>query len=344
MLHPVNLKFGTAVIPFRGFFATVLLAAAFCLGSVPVGAEATPTTGLARTLPAAAAAAPRTAGTRAAAAPRAAAREAAVPRLKSDSLADILKVRNSIVRDKGFSVVFIGDSVLYSSTSKSDRDTIPSTFSRLIRKELPHRNINVYDLSLPGCALSESYEVLRYILDANPDMVIIDLNIGWFGSNKPGHPVLKNLNARSKNPNWKPLQVPAFAADLYKPWYEKDFSSLTKVKGKLGYYMANRSNPQWAAFLDMITLLKNRNRDAVFFIPPRNRALYDKYNLVDDQALQEKISELRSLTDYPGLRLFDYSWEINSRIFSDSVHMLPAGNKELARLIADDIVRQSLIR
>lgn len=108
-----------------------------------------------------------------------------VPRLKTDDPAAIQKVRDQIANDSGYSVVFVGDSAVYSSASRMDKDTLASCFSDLASVSRP---VNVYDLSLPGCSFVNSYEILKCILPAQPDMVVFDVNIGWFGTTKVEHP------------------------------------------------------------------------------------------------------------------------------------------------------------
>lgn len=259
-----------------------------------------------------------------------------VTRLTTDEPRAIEKVRAQIGSDGATSIVFLGDSLLFSSASRDDYDTIASSFVRNLNRMLPHRNIRVYDLSLPGCSFINTLEILRYVLKAEPEMVIIDVNIGWFSSNKPPeHPVLANLNLDEKNHFLKAQPVPNFPEELYRPWYEKDFSHLGNSHAKLGRF--SRNNAQYLAFLEILRLLENeKGTEAVLFLPPRNRDLYLKYHLVDDGDLSQVYLELKTLTKKP---ILDYTWSIKSECFSDPHHMLPEGNRQLGRLLAEDVVR-----
>ena len=40
--------------------------------------------------------------------------------------------------------------------------------------------------------------------------------------------------------------------ELYKPWYEKDFSILKETKGKLGDCILDESNQHWLSYLELL--------------------------------------------------------------------------------------------
>jgi hypothetical protein len=265
-----------------------------------------------------------------------------VTRLTTDDPAAIRLIRNNIAKDNSYRIVFIGDSLIYSSASPQDKDTLASYFSGFIDAAVPDRIIHVYDLSLPGGSFVSSYELIKYILSAHPNMVVFDVNVGWFGTAKPEHIILKSLNTTNKIAGAKPVKVGVFPADLYLPWYQKDFSSLSKTTGKLGNFAADRKNPQWAAFQDSVQLLKNSKIPSVLYFPPRNEALYYKYNLIDENALSQKNDLIRKLVEGPTTSMFDYTWLINSNYFSDPAHLLPEGSWDLAQLLSKDVAAGGL--
>lgn len=265
---------------------------------------------------------------------------AVVNRLKSDDPEKIQTIKRQIMQDKGYSIVFVGDSLLYSSASRKDSETIPSNFQTFMQKALPGKNVHVYDLSLPGCSFMTCNEIVKCIARAKPDMIVMDVNIGWFATVKLDHPALKNLNAIVPDKTLKPVKVQPFPDDLYKPYYSKDFSFLEKATTRLGGYATGTDNIQWMAFCNTLDIMEMTGVKGVLFFPPRNKYLYDKYNLVDGAVLEEKTSEISAIATLKKIALFDYTWRINSIYFSDILHLLPNGNKWLAKFLADDITKQ----
>ncbi|MGE5418297.1 MAG: hypothetical protein ACM3UZ_16285 [Acidobacteriota bacterium] len=260
-----------------------------------------------------------------------------VPRLKSDDPKHIALIRQRIANDPGYTVVFIGDSLLYSSASKLDQDTIASRCYQSLVQMLPGKSIHVYDLSLPGCTMPNSYDIAQYIMPAKPDMVVFDVNVAWFGISKPEHPVLQNLNAIKINPRLKVTPVVKFPADLYKPWFQKNFSHLKYSKGKLGVFNASISNPNWTSFQGIVDLFKGQKTVGIFIYPPRNSVLYYRYQLFDNSSYQNCLEELSVLLSMDNILTFNYTWKLDSLVFSDNAHMLTPGNIQLGKMIAGDI-------
>lgn len=262
-----------------------------------------------------------------------------VPRLKTDNPAVISAVRKKLARDPGYTVLFVGDSLLYSSASRSDRDTIASSFARRLARQYPYLDIHVYDLSLPGCSLSNSRDIMRYMLPARPALVIMDVNLVWLNDTQIRHPALQNLNSAWSNPNLLPQKVPVFPEDLYRPWYEKDFAKLKNSGTTFGSYQSIENNKEWKAFLEIVSMLKNQSDTrAVFIFPPRNKALCDTYNLVNQSAFDRMTSRVKSELNAPNLYFFDYTWVMDSNLFSDMHHMLAPGNRRFGQILAEDVI------
>ncbi|MCR4400810.1 MAG: hypothetical protein NUV35_08115, partial [Syntrophomonadaceae bacterium] len=77
----------------------------------------------------------------------------------------------------------------------------------------------------------------------------------------------------------------------------------------------------------------------VFFLPPRNRALYERYDLLDEEGLDRIRARLARLADETGVLLFDYTWAIDDTLFVDPVHLAPAGIARLAGMLGRDLER-----
>ncbi len=131
--------------------------------------------------------------------------------------------------------------------------------------------------------------------------------------------------------------------ELYKPWYEKDFSILKETKGKLGACVLDDSNRHWLSYLELIEVLEAHQIKAAFFMVPRNRTLYKMYDLLDEELLAEQQEKLASAARQSGIAVFDYTYAITDRCFTDSVHLTAEGNRLLARDLAWDLVQSGLI-
>lgn len=263
-----------------------------------------------------------------------------VPRLTTDDPVKIRAIKNQIMRDKGYTIVFIGDSLLYSSASQKDAETIPSQFLINLRKSVPNKNIHIYDLSLPGASAVNCYQMVKCIAPAKPDLIIMDINLGWFGNNKNSHPALNNLNAVAPDKTLKPVKVPKFPDYLYKRWSMKDFSSMDMVNTKLGAYKSDPDNVQWVAFQNAMKTIKDAGVKGIMFFPPRNKKLYYKYHLVDEMLLSKKVAEIMTLTKTNDITVFDYTWRVHEIYFSDAMHMLPNGNKWLGKSLASNVYQE----
>ncbi len=104
--------------------------------------------------------------------------------------------KEDLVEQDGRKVVFLGDSVVYGSGVPEEGQTIPSYFASYIQMLLPDEDIKVYSFSLKGCTPVDATRILEYVVDARPDLVIYDINIGWFASQtETGHQQLTQLSS-----------------------------------------------------------------------------------------------------------------------------------------------------
>jgi hypothetical protein len=105
-------------------------------------------------------------------------------RLPSDDLQTLCLWKEKISSAKGFSIVFLGDSFLFGGGVRDEDETIPWYVAHQLEAKFPDRQINVCNLSLAGCTPADALIILRYVMDAKPDLVIYDVNMRWFNSDQ----------------------------------------------------------------------------------------------------------------------------------------------------------------
>ncbi len=319
-----------------------------------------------------------------------------IRRLPADDIDTLTLWKEELAGDEGFKVVFLGDSVVHGGGVPDEDQTIPSYLAHHLGALKPDQNLAVHTFSLPGCTPADTLHILQFIIDTRPDLVIYDVNVGWFGSPKVmEHPRLAELSqpaavggppttASSRktdfeerlsalvNDRWalyryrillnylwfgEPLKERlalkvggAEAEDrltdpeeIYRPWYEKDFSVLEKQAGKLGYFALDASNQHWLSYRQLVGLLEQNRIKAAFFMVPRNQTLYKKYDLLDEPVLAEKQEQLAAAARQSGIKVFDYTYAVSDRYFTDSVHLTAEGNQAVARALTWDLVQSGLI-
>ena len=337
------------------------------------------------------------AGTAMVEAPADMARGPLIRRLPADDNDTLTLWKQELAGDDGFKVVFLGDSVVHGGGVPREDQTIPSYVAHYLQSLMPERDLAVHCFSLPGCTPADTFNILQFIVDTQPDLVIYDVNIGWFGSEKVmEHPRLAELSgpadhqapqtAGSTKEIGLEQQLKVLVADhwalyryrillnylwfgeplkeklvlkveqeeaenrltsleeVFKPWYEKDFSGLKETKGKLGYCVLNDSNQHWVSYRKLIEVLEEHRIKSTFFMVPRNKTLYNKYDLLDETVLAEQQDKLASAARQSGITVFDYTYGVADRYFTDSVHLTAEGNQLLARTLTWDLVQSGLIR
>ncbi len=325
-----------------------------------------------------------------------------IRRLPADDINTLTLWKKELAGGNGFKVVFLGDSVIHGGGVPSENQTIPSYFAHHLRLLTPGRDINVFCFSLPGCTLEDTLNILRFIGEEKPDLVIYDQNIGWFGSDKVmEHPRLAELSESAyqdtptkkstSGSDWKSgfeHRLSKFATDhwalyrqrillnylwfgaplkekltlevelaepgsensltqpeeIFKPWYEKDFSVLKKTKGKLAYCTLDGSNQHWLSYNQLVEMLEKQGTKAAFFMIPRNKTLYDQYNLLDEKVLEDKQNQLALVARKSGIKVFDYTYSVDDRYFVDSVHLTAEGNQIVAKMLAWDLLKSGTIK
>ncbi|NLV17484.1 MAG: hypothetical protein GXY50_09810 [Syntrophomonadaceae bacterium] len=327
----------------------------------------------------------------------------AIKRLPADDANTLSLWKAQLAEEQGFTVVFLGDSIDHGGGVAAEHNTLPAFFSQRLSLLYPEKDIKVFNFSLPGCTPADTYNILSFIADIKPDLVIYDVNMGWFGTkNEMEHPLLAELTEVEEEHS-PPLPLPAkaltgaeiekiltsYATDywslyrnriflnyvwfgkplaehfqikttaeeldtdagnllsdeeIYKPWYLKDFDDLKKAEGKLGHFTLDEHNPHWGMYNRLLEKLAQENINSVFFMIPRNRTLYEKYNLLDEKVLNDQQEILAAAARKYGAVVYDYTFAVNDLYFTDSVHLTAEGNRDLAYLLVADIVEDNLMK
>ncbi len=105
-------------------------------------------------------------------------------RLPSDDLQTLRLWKEKISSARGVSVVFLGDSFLFGGGVRDENETIPWYAARQLEARFPGKQIDVCNLSLAGCTPADALMILRYVVDAKPDLVVYDVNVRWFNSDQ----------------------------------------------------------------------------------------------------------------------------------------------------------------
>ncbi|MCL4439411.1 MAG: hypothetical protein M1609_02110, partial [Firmicutes bacterium] len=130
-------------------------------------------------------------------------------------------------------------------------------------------------------------------------------------------------------------------AELYRPWYEKDWSvKLGEAGYKVGWVNLNSGNPQVIFYNQILDLLAAKKFNAFFYTSPQNLTLLNRYDMLDRKAWKVSFAKLSSMTSRQGLHLADYTNIVGNRYFSDSIHLNALGNRQVAQHLALDISEQ----
>lgn len=106
-------------------------------------------------------------------------------RMPSTDPATVMLWIEQVQKAGGFNVVFVGDSVVHGLAAGNSRETLPWYFAREIRQLLPGERVNVFNLAMAGGGPAETLLVLNTLRGAPIDLVIYDLNLGWFNRATP---------------------------------------------------------------------------------------------------------------------------------------------------------------
>lgn len=129
--------------------------------------------------------------------------------------------------------------------------------------------------------------------------------------------------------------------DLYRPWYQKDWSvKLGKAGYTVGKLNLSNNNPQVVFYNLMQEIMVQKKIKGLIYTSPQNFTLLKRYKMLDLPAWTASIGQLRDKTQRQGITFKDYSTLVDDRYFSDTVHLLAPGNKAVAEQLAENIAEQ----
>ena len=133
--------------------------------------------------------------------------------------------------------------------------------------------------------------------------------------------------------------------EMRSPWRQKDWNGkLDPNEGRVGAFYLTGENKQWVFYRMLLDAADRESIPLVLFITPRNYELLERYDMIDRPAYSKNLSVILSATGAAGFPVLDYDSSIPFETFSDIVHLLPEGNKILARQIALDLFAKGYIK
>lgn len=85
-------------------------------------------------------------------------------------------------------VFFLGDSVAYGAKT-AEEDSIPACLERELQDRFPGKKVRVWNLAIPGSEPGDLYCVLRRVEGLNPDLIVADFNMIFYGKASVEDPV-----------------------------------------------------------------------------------------------------------------------------------------------------------
>jgi hypothetical protein len=133
--------------------------------------------------------------------------------------------------------------------------------------------------------------------------------------------------------------------DVFIPWYKKDYSKdFKKNTRKFGWISLDAKNPQVKFYQLILDLIKEEKMTAFFYTTPINYEMFDKYNKLDRSSLAKNMAKLQTISRPEETNFVDLSYALPGKYYSDSLHLLPPGNKQLAVRLATEISQKGLIK
>lgn len=297
-----------------------------------------------------------------------------------------------IKRDRAFRVVVLGDSVVVGPSLLAKDETITAYLEAALKRKYPGRDIHTWNLGIAGARSTDLYCMLLKVLEAEPDLVVIENNFmmytldirlhpvecPWLAYSLPKvpdpiQPLLSPLEYKRKiddectwfvernfrlfgmrqaingllfgvqpripygSPNPAVMLTTRIGQTLGKlpmePW---NVRGLTSENFRSMYANPVRYNSLNGRFYRiMIEELRRRKVPAFFYMTPQNPAMMNDYFPAAVYAENRKVAASFMLApDFPSA---DYATMLPDNLFYDNDHLLPAGNKEIAGRMADDL-------
>ncbi len=276
-------------------------------------------------------------------------------RLLSDDPAEITRRIEQLDESDGFNIVFLGDSIVYGDGTRDERKTIPALLKKKLARTGLGQSVNVFNLTLPSAGPADVYLITRELANAKVDLLVYDLNVGWLEREITlEHPVLLNLSQNKElNPenfhvyNLDQMVVNSYniyeedenLTDLATPWTEKNWDGVFEPVeyGKFGILHPEWSE-QWKYLRSMISLLREKNINSLFFTNPRNFELLEKYDDIDFEAYFASMQDIFSNIEGSGITILNLDYAVPSDHFADVVHLLPEGEEIISDNLYDFII------
>ncbi len=105
-------------------------------------------------------------------------------RLVNTEVESLIRLERELKEAEGYKIVFLGDSQAYGSSVKNSSETVPAYLEQDLRRQMPDKNIKVFNFSFKGMGISENYFIINALLDKDVDLFVYNLSTSWFNRNE----------------------------------------------------------------------------------------------------------------------------------------------------------------
>lgn len=120
-------------------------------------------------------------------------------------------------------------------------------------------------------------------------------------------------------------------------WREKPELLPKGPKANLSSLNLNKQNLQWQMYLDMLEAWQQTGRPAVFYLTPANWELLEQKYQINYPVLRGDQAKLMAAARAKGIVCLDYTRLVDSRRFTDEIHLQAAGNRLVAEKLAQEL-------
>ncbi len=119
-----------------------------------------------------------------------------------------------IKRDRAMRVVVLGDSVVVGPSLLDMDQTIPAYLEQALKKQNPGRDIHVWNLGIAGARSADLYCMLLKVLEAEPDLVVLESNFMMY---------TMDIHTRPVANTWLAYSLPAMPESIRTLVPERDY-------------------------------------------------------------------------------------------------------------------------
>lgn len=120
-------------------------------------------------------------------------------------------------------------------------------------------------------------------------------------------------------------------------WREKPELVPKGPKQNLASLNLNKQNLQWQMYLAMLETWQQTGRPAVFYLTPANWELLEQKYKINYPALRSDQAKLMDAARARGIVYLDYTRLVDSRWFTDEIHLQAEGNRQVAEKLAREM-------